>query len=238
MDLTCEEKLSDSPFVERIWRSQDGDPGAFISIANSHWSMVVSTIQGKPYFTVRGPETSATPAFQPEGSEFFGIEFKAGTFLHKFPAAQIRDRCDANLPQASGQKFWLNGSTWQFPDYENADTFVDWLVRDNLLLHDPVVEAVLQGRRLEMSIRTVQRRFLQTTGMTYNTARSIERARRATILLKQGVSILDTVERAGYADQPHLTRSLKYFIGQTPAQIMNHNRLERLSFLFKTQVLV
>jgi AraC-like DNA-binding protein len=32
-------------------------------------------------------------------------------------------------------------------------------------------------------------------------------------------SILDAVYHTGYADQPQLTRSLKHFIGQTPAQI-------------------
>ena len=35
-----------------------------------------------------------------------------------------------------------------------------------------------------------------------------------------GVSILDTAYEAGYFDQPHLTRSLKQFIGRTPAQIL------------------
>jgi AraC-like DNA-binding protein len=48
------------------------------------------------------------------------------------------------------------------------------------------------------------------------------------------VSILDTLHQAGYFDQPHLTRSLKYFIGQTPAQIMHHSQPEQLSFLYKT----
>jgi AraC-like DNA-binding protein len=40
------------------------------------------------------------------------------------------------------------------------------------------------------------------------------------MLLEQGVSILDTVEQAGYFDQPHLTRSLKRYVGYTPAQIL------------------
>jgi methylphosphotriester-DNA--protein-cysteine methyltransferase len=53
-----------------------------------------------------------------------------------------------------------------------------------------------------------------------STARQIERARYATLLLRQGISIPDTTHEAGYFDQPHLTRSLKYFIGQTPAQII------------------
>jgi AraC-like DNA-binding protein len=56
--------------------------------------------------------------------------------------------------------------------------------------------------------------------VTQSTARQIERARYATLLLRQDISIPDTTHEAGYFDQPHLTRSLKYFIGQTPAQII------------------
>jgi methylphosphotriester-DNA--protein-cysteine methyltransferase len=80
----------------------------------------------------------------------------------------------------------------------------------------------------------VQRRFLQATGLTQGTVFQIERARYATTLLKQGVSILDSVELAGYADQPHLTRSLKRYIGQTPAQIISESRDKGLSFLFES----
>lgn len=70
-----------------------------------------------------------------------------------------------------------------------------------------------------MSFSTVRRRFLRATGLRPGTVRQIERARKAELLLKQGQSILDTVYEAGYFDQPHLTRSLKHFLGQTPAQI-------------------
>ncbi|WP_244422604.1 hypothetical protein [Ktedonobacter racemifer] len=56
-------------------------------------------------------------------------------------------------------------------------------------------------------------------------ARQIERARSATLLLQQGVSIPDTILEAGYYDQPHLTRSLTRFIGQTPAELLHHSRL-------------
>jgi AraC-like DNA-binding protein len=44
----------------------------------------------------------------------------------------------------------------------------------------------------------------------------------------------DVVYEAGYFDQPHLTRALKHFIGQTPAQIMDRSRSQQLSFLYKT----
>ncbi len=50
----------------------------------------------------------------------------------------------------------------------------------------------------------------------------------------RGVSILDAVHEAGYFDQSHLTRSLKHFIGLTPAQIIDEARAVPLSFLYKT----
>ena len=139
-----------------------------------------------------------------------------------------------NLPAVSRNSFWLFGSAWQVPDYSNADTFVDWLVRAGLLLREPVVDAALQGQVKDLSMSTIQRRFLRATGVTQSTARQIERARYATLLLQQGASILDTTHEAGYFDQPHLTRSLKHFIGQTPAQIREKSRPEQLPLLYKT----
>jgi AraC-like DNA-binding protein len=49
-------------------------------------------------------------------------------------------------------------------------------------------------------------------------------------LLRQGVAIFDTAEQAGYADQPHLTRSLKRLIGLTPAQLAPESNVIPLSF--------
>jgi len=108
----------------------------------------------------------------------------------------------------------------QFPDFENADTFVNKLVRENMLMHDQVVEDVLRGQTKELSLRSLQRRFLHVTGLTYKTIKQIERARHALTLLQSGVPIPETAYQTGYFDQPHLTRSLKLFVGQTPAQII------------------
>jgi len=237
MDLTAEERLSDSPFVETIWHSHNEKSGDFTSIANTSWGIVIGKVQGQTVVTVRGPETRATPAFCPPDAEFYGIQFKLGTIMPDLPARRLMDRCDAILPEASSRSFWLKGSAWPLFDFDNAESFVDRLVRDELLVFDPIVGAALQGHSIHTSLRTVQRRFLQATGLTHGALSQIKRARYATKLLKQGVSILDTVDLAAYADQPHLTRSLKHYIGQTPAQIADEGRLERLSFLFKTEPL-
>ena len=237
MLFSFEERFSDSPFVERIWRAQSERTGPFLSIAASHWEMVVSKYHGHTAITVRGPETKVTPLDVTfTGGEYFGIIFKHGTVLPYLPADAIVDG-DVDLPNASGKSFWLNGLTWQFPTYENADTFIHRLVREDLLVYDPIIDSVLRGEPQELSPRSIQRRFMQATGLTHGTLRQIERARHATILLQEGVSILDTVDMVGYADQAHLTRALKYFIGKTPTQIIRKTEPVETSLLFKTELL-
>jgi len=71
-----------------------------------------------------------------------------------------------------------------------------------------------------MSSRTVRHRFLRATGLSQSHVHQIERAERAAALLQQSVTILDTVYEVGYFDQPHLTRSLKRWIGYTPVQLI------------------
>ena len=222
MNFTLDMRESDSPLVEAIWRTQSEGGGSFISVAESHWEMVVTRQEGHNTFTVRGPETVATPAPIPENADFLGIVFKLGTFMPHLPTVKLVDG-EVNLPETSGQSFWLHGAAWEIPDFENVDTFIARLVREGLLVKEPVVEAVLQNRPLELSLRSVQRRFLRATGLTRGTLAQIERARQAVNFLEQGFSIADAIYQVGYADQPHLTRSLKRFIGQTPAQIIRES---------------
>jgi hypothetical protein len=232
MLLTFDDRPSDSPFVERIWRSYSDRAGTFLSVAACHFEMAVTRHRGKTFLTLRGPETKATPADCPAEGEWLGIRFRLGTFMPQLTPGNLRDRQDVTLPAATGHSFWLNGSAWDYPDFENADTFVSRLVRDGVIARDAAVDPVLGDRPGALSLRSVQRHFLQATGITCCAVRQIERARHATNLLKQGVSILDTVHEAGYFDQAHLTRSLKYLIGQTPAQIARGQ--QQLSFLYKT----
>jgi len=214
-----EERLAESPFIEKFWRTRSEPFASFISVAVSHWEIVVTRHNDQIYLTVRGPETRATNSPIPENAEFFGIQFTPGTFMPSLPITQLVD-ASLTLREASGQSFWLNGSAWEFPDYDNADSFVSKLVREGLLVRDPIVEAVLQGQPTHLCLRSVQRRVLRATGLTQVAIRQIERATKAVELLEKGATILDTVEQTGYADQSHLNRSVKRFFGRTPVQIV------------------
>ena len=205
----------------------------FTSVAASHWMMVVTRLQGKITLDIQGPETKATTAYCPADGEWVGILFKFGTFMPLFPTRTLVDGA-ITLPEATSQSFWLHGSAWQLPDYENAETFVNRLVREELLVTEPVIGSVLRDESHTLSERSLQRRFLSATGMSHTDARLIERARSAAILLQQGLSIQDVVYTVGYFDQSHLTRELKRFIGWTPAKIMDRDQSGQLSFLYNT----
>ncbi|MBN3942982.1 MULTISPECIES: helix-turn-helix domain-containing protein [unclassified Nostoc] len=226
MEFVFDARSANSSFVEMIWHTHSEHAGTFTSEAVSNWEMAIATFNGKTTIVARGPETKASQADFPADAEFFGITFKLGTFMPHLPVKTLLDRQDATLPKASSNSFWLYGFAWELPTFENADVFVNRLIHQGILVRDPVVEAAIQGHIPDMSIRSLQYRFLQATGLTYKTIQQIERAHSAVSLLEQGTSILDTAFELGYFDQAHLTNSLKRFIGKTPAQIAGKSTVE------------
>ena len=219
MHFLFDGRPADSPYVEMIWRTESEGGGSFISTAASHWEMVVTKQIDHLRLTVRGPETQARIAPIPEDGEFFGIVFKLGTFMPQMPGNKLVNG-EFDLPLASGHSFWLQGSAWPLPTYDNAEIFIKRMLREGMLDHDPMIGEVLQNRLPDVSVRTVRRRFLHATGLPYKTIQQIERAQQAAALLKNGTPILDAVYELGYFDQSHMTKALKLFLGQTPAQIL------------------
>ena len=192
--------------------------------------MVITHLRGRFMVTLRGPETKATMADLPPEGEWWGVRFKLGTFMTLMRSSDLRDRNDLTLPNATRRSFWLNGSAWEFPTFENMETFVNQLARSGLIKSDRMVEGAIRGELQDVTTRTEQRRLLQITGLTRGAIHQIERAREATLLLQRGTPIVDVAHETGYYDQAHLTRSLQRFIGQSPAQIARKE--EQLSFLY------
>jgi AraC-like DNA-binding protein len=226
------DRPSDAPVVNRVWRSHSEPAGVFYSMASTTWGMVVTRHEGRVTLSVRGPETRATLAECPAEGEWVSVQFKLGTVMPLFPGSLLRDRQDVTLPAASGRRFYLNGSAWEYPDFKNIDTLVARLVRQGLIVHAPGVQAALRGDAGDRSSRTGQRRIVQATGMTRGTIRQLERARRAILLLQAGAAIVDVADALGFADQAHFTRSSRQFVRQTPAQVGRGDA--QLSLLFNT----
>lgn len=214
-----ETRREPSDFIERIWRTRGVPDAAMISVAEPHWQVVVVEHAHAPTRVVlRGPETAASIVDIPQDASFFGIEFKLGVFMPDMATSALVD-IGHLLQTASRTEIHLAGARREIPTFETAGDFVRRLARDEVLARDPVVEQTLLRRPVAITERSVQRRFLRATGLTYATIRQIDRAARAADLLARGVPILDTTEIAGYSDQAHMTRSLQRFLGKTPGRV-------------------
>ena len=218
MGFVAQGRLSDSPFIDSIWHGQSDEDLALMCPADGRLNIRITKLRGATQASIEGPITGAVPKTHVDGVEWIVIKFQLGVYIPSISLRRLLD-ADATLCEASGRSFWLNGFAWEHFDFENADVFVDRLARRDLLVQDRIVALALRDEPLDVSPRTVRHHFLHATGLTQSHIRQIERAREALMLLQQHIPLLDVVHQLHYADQPHLTRALKRFMGYTPAQI-------------------
>jgi hypothetical protein len=230
--LQFEDRPSDSPFVERVWRSRSAGAGLFHSMAEPNLELVFARVGGARQTVLRGPVTRASLAQCPADGEWLAVRFRLGTYLPALPISALIDHNSVFLPCADDGRFWLDGRWWAPPSYESAETFVAHLAAAGVTARDGLVGAVVAGDDAAAGLRSVQRRFLRFTGLSRSALRQIERARNAAGQLRDGVDVLDVVDAAGYFDQPHLHRAMRRLVGQTPRDLARGKT--QLSFLSKT----
>jgi AraC-like DNA-binding protein len=73
--------------------------------------------------------------------------------------------------------------------------------------------------RLGVTTRTLHRRSLAAFGYGPRTLGRVLRLQRVLPLLDAGLPLADVAQRAGYADQPHLSREVRALAGRSPARL-------------------
>jgi AraC-like DNA-binding protein len=229
--IDFDHRQSDSPYVERIWRSRSRQGGSFFSMAESSIELVFTKMPGFAAVTLRGPVSRGSLIECPPNGEWLAVRFRLGTYLPHIPTASLIDHRNMDLPLLPGGRFWFSGQAWEIPTYDNIDDFVARLVSAGVIARSHATDAAIAGDWAHMSRRSVQRHFRHVTGMTFSAWQQIGRARHAAALLTGGASVLDAVFDAGYFDQAHLTRSVRQLIGTTPARLARER--PQLSFSYK-----
>ena len=218
MSFLYEEKPSRSQFVEVIWKTEDKTNGVYLALADGCWDLIFITQDNKTRVLFSGPTTRPTPVGYRAGNKNLGIRFRPATIMTQAPALTMRNVVEI-LPMQGERQFLLFDHTFTVPTYETADDLVAELEQLGFLGHDHVVSTVLSKRDPRMTDRSVQRHFMQATGLSAKLHRRIERAQRAVDFLRNGHTPIEAAHEAGYADQAHLTRALKELTGHTPAEI-------------------
>lgn len=219
MGLLFGTRASDSPWVESVWTCRSEHVSEMTSVASETWGLVFWEQKGRPYAAITGPESRTGTAPVPEGAGFVGIQFAVGTSLRATATSALVDS-GVVLPDVTGRTFWLDGARPETPgSADDAEALVERLVREGVVIRDPLVSATLRGAPPEVTERTLERRFRAATGLTRGAVRQIGRARTAALLLTSGETAGDVADKLGYYDEPHLARALRRYVGRTAQQL-------------------
>lgn len=114
----------------------------------------------------------------------------------------------------------IKNACLEVPTFDSAEQFVDKLLQQGIFDNDPIVQSELRNlNNSATTLRSIQRRFSRSTGISRSHFQRINQAAHAETLLLQDDPIADVTYQAGYYDQSHLIRSLKALRGFTPSEI-------------------
>ena len=218
MKLIQQSRQIDSPFVQSISSLRFIAAGETLMQPDGCWDIAILKHDGDMQVLRTGLTTHPVTYKHEAGDEILVVSFKPSSFMPLMPGEVMRN--EGVLLERFGRRYFRIGAdVREIPSFDNADVFVERLVRDEIVQTNPVVASIVEGRPKAMSERTMQRHFLRTTGLTYKHFTLIERARKAVSLLRMGRSATDVAFALGYSDQAHMINSLRGIMGQTPREI-------------------
>ena len=216
---------SESPYVDTVWRSHNLTDGTYLATPDGSWDLIVLIGQdGARQMMLAGQATKSSYVPYQAGTGSIVISFTAGAYMPHLPGDAMLDLVEI-LPNFDDDHFMLAGHTYEFPTFENAEELVARLVQTGVLKHDGVVDSALKGSPKAMSPRATQRHFAHATGLTQKYLEQIKRAQQAVVLLQQGKKPIEAAQDAGYADQPHMSKSLKKIMDSTPSNVDDIHKL-------------
>ena len=207
-----------SPIVRSVSLTKFTGPTELPMHPDGCWDIAILK-HGDGVQVLRTGLTTKTVTYEAsEGDEILAVTFSPDSFMSLMPGEQMRDE-GVTLEMIGRDRFWIGSDVVEIPTIDNVDGFIASLTRRGIVERNDIVASIVNGEPKAMTERTMQRHFLRTTGLTYKSFTQIERAQKAMALLQAGRPAADVAFALGYADQPHLIRSLKAIMGRTPGAI-------------------
>jgi AraC-like DNA-binding protein len=179
---------------------------------------------------VAGPDTAPHPYRPAAGRPAAGLRFAPGRLpaLLGLPAVELRDE---RAPLVEWHPVLARRAVARLEQgVPAAEVLLDLALGLPGARPEPGVRAVMQHVRLGLSVgqtadalgwttRSLHRRCLHWFGYGPSVLRRVLRFRGALELLRAGVPPAEVAARAGYADQPHLSREVRALAGRAPRRL-------------------
>jgi len=212
-------RQSSHPLIDTVWATQNQADGIYTATPDGSWDLIV-LIQpdGSKSMMLTGQATKPMTVPYKKGTRSVVISFAPGAYMPAHSSKKLVDSFEM-LPNADAEHFILSDLTFAFPTFDTAENLVEAMVAAGILVADPIVYAASRGVPQASSDRSKQRHYIQNTGLRPKDFAQIERAQEAVRQLQKGKSPGDVAADAGFADQPHLAKSLKKIMGVNPSNV-------------------
>lgn len=202
------------PFVNCLWWIRVDEAGEWGDVARETWGLAfIRRIDGTMAAELVGPSYRHVTFGGDVGDEYWGADFHPHVTMRGVDKPALTGKF-VRLPVADGQ-FWVGNDAYPIPGFAELEGFLAGLGRQGIISSQ--AHAIVH--QATVSRRSNQRYYRQTVGLSRRQSEQIKRAEQAASLLRTGMSPAEVAAEAGYADQAHLTRSLKKFLGRTPARL-------------------
>lgn len=225
MSQIHQSRYSDHPYIDRVWRTENIEDGVYLATPDGSWDIIV-LIQADDSKGVMLTGQATESAYVPytAGTSAVVISFAAGAYLPQYPGKKMLNLVEMlDCPDES--HFILAGKVFEIPTFTSAELLVDAMLQEEVLKMDEVVASILTGDPKALSDRATQRHFSKVTGLTRKSLEQIRRAQEAVRQLQTGKKPIDVAMETGFADQAHLSKSLKKIMHKKPSDIDEIHKL-------------
>lgn len=215
--LRWKERASELEAIDSVWTGTASELTPRTVLADPCISIILVKSRTSAEVIIRGPETKPRGDILLPGYTWTGIRLRPGIQLKNFSTQQITNSFRM-LPADSSGQFEFEGTLLQFPDFENVEQLVEQM-HDLGYLSGKVLEAQELPKQ-SMSSKSYSRYVKRNTGLSPYKLHQLQRMAEALRLLRQGMPAATVASELGFADQAHLTRAAKQFLGHTPKELL------------------
>jgi hypothetical protein len=216
-ELNWRERTSDLESIASVWSCNASEITPRTVLADPGVSIILVKSKDSAKIVLRGPETKPRNEHYMPGYIWTGIRLRPGMHLKNFPAQQYLD-CSRSLSSDRHGRFQFEGTWLQFPDFNNAERLVKQMY-DLGYISGKVLNNQ-EFPRQGMSSKSYSRFIKRNTGLSPYKLHQLQRITAAFHLLRLGMPAAAVASELGFADQAHLHRAAKQFLGHTPKELL------------------
>lgn len=203
------------PHILAPWTFQTKKPSHSIIVPDGCRDLIYRHIAGsRPFWMISSLFDSTTIINQSQPTLFIGYRLKPGTSI-------LADRLLAKLKDCDPDPQMVAIRIDQY-------TTLTTSTKDCLAALSRHSISILQtAKDLGVTIRTLQRHIVKTTQRTPTYWQSLARIRQCARQITNCQNLSDLAAQSGYADQSHMTREFRRWLGTSPTQFRQRLDLQK-----------